>query len=521
MNIWKILCALLAFSIPAAAQVTPLTDRQIAAGAAHAVVAVVEEATVRWNEQRTLLFTDYSLRVEDRLKGDAPDRITLSIPGGTLDGQTHGTSVSTHLETGARYLLFLNDLERRLLVPVTGGWQGVFRLGPRGPQIIRSARELIRRVEADPRLEDTEWMQEVETSGLPAKAYDRTPRQAPVAVVPALSATTAAKAPKLRYTVEHPAAPPLVFDPLPADSPFSPADQEMLAYWNLYLKKPLFLVAKDPSSGWGYNNGVSEIAGFPSSQTMIDEFGVGWFGATYGAVLYVYGPDGRTIEIDVALNPARTWILDDTKPTTIGLFSGSGTKYNFKPVVLSLLGTGWGYQGPLDESIDSVVDFPDEFTFATLLAVDAVAVRETFGGKPIRDGLVSPYSIFVSEDGLLNWSYAYPDVETAPAGSTIRFSAPIKIENPGTVKLARSTVEVYLIPRHGSLDGAILLKRIAVAGSLRSGETRKVDLGSATVPASTPAGTYYFAYVLRDPKDAYQANNRAWGLDDVRLTVTR
>jgi len=395
----------------------------------------------------------------------------------------------------------------------------VFRLAARGPPVVQSARELVRRVAADPRAEDTEWMRDVETLGLPAKVYDPTPRQAPPGVVPILSEAAAAGAPKLRYSVEHPAAAPLVFDPLPTDSPFSPADQEMLAYWNLYLKKPLFRVAKDPSPGWGYNNGVSEMAGFPSSQTMVEEFGSGWFGDIFSAVLYVYGPDGRTIEADIALNPNRAWILDDREPAMVDVFSS--TKYNFKPIVLHHLGTAWGYQGPAEQTIDSVMGFPDLFKFATLLAVDAVAVRATFGGKKIRDGLVSPYSIFLSEDGLLTWSYAYPDVETAPAGSTIRFSAPIKIENPGTLKLARSTVEVYLTPRHGSLDGAILLKRIAVAGSLRSGEIRKVDLGSATVPSSTPAGTYYFAYVLRDPKDAYQANNRAWGLSEVQLRVTR
>ena len=506
---------LLSLAVPAVAHVTPLTDRQIAAGAAHAVVAVVEGARVRWNEQRTLLFTDYALRVEERLKGDAPERITLSIPGGSLDGRTHGTCVSTHLETGSRYLLFLNGLEQPLLVPVTGGSQGVFRLGDRAAQTVGSARELLRSVEADPRPEDTAWMEETETPGLPAKVYSRAPRRA----------VAAASGPKLRWFVEHPAAAPLVFDPLPSDSPFSPSDREMLAYWNLYLKKPLFLVAKDPSPEWGYNNGVSEMAGFPSSQTMEDEFGIGWFGDTYSATLFVWGPDGRMIEADIALNPAHAWIDDATLPDIVDPFQAK--KYNFKPVVLQHLGYGWGYKGifpdgypddPAERIVDSVMETP--IKYATLLAVDAAAVRATFGGRKIRDGLVSPYSVEVPEGGLLAWPFALPDVERAPAGSTIRFTAPIKIENPGTVKLSRLSLDVYLLPRHGSLDGAILLKRIAVPGTLKSGETRKVDLGSARLPASTPAGTYWFAYILRDPRDAYQANNRAWAHPEVQLTVT-
>src|SRR4029077_96588 len=132
--------ALASLSIPAHAHVTPLTERQVAAGSPHVVVAVVEEARSRWNESRTLIVTDYSLRVEDRLRGDAPERITLTIPGGTVDGETHDTCVSTPLATGARYLLFLQDLDRPSLVPITGGWQGAFRERPEEKSFDRRVR---------------------------------------------------------------------------------------------------------------------------------------------------------------------------------------------------------------------------------------------------------------------------------------------------------------------------------------------------------------------------------------------
>ena len=39
------------------------------------------------------------------------------------------------------------------------------------------------------------------------------------------------------------------------------------------------------------------------------------------------------------------------------------------------------------------------------------------------------------------------------------------------------------------------------------------------VPRGTPAGDYYLAYFLRDPKDAYQDNNAAWGQDGSTVTV--
>jgi len=47
-----------------------------------------------------------------------------------------------------------------------------------------------------------------------------------------------------------------------------------------------------------------------------------------------------------------------------------------------------------------------------------------------------------------------------------------------------------------------------------------VKLKGLKVPRGTPTGTYYLGYFLRDPKDAYQDNNAAWGLDGFTVTVT-
>src|ERR1700704_5444310 len=112
---------------PVGAHMRPLADRQLAAGSTDVVVAVVESSHSRWNAGGTLIVTDYALRIEDRLKGGAPERLTLTIPGGTVGGETHGTCISTPLAAGARYVLFLDRPEGTGVSPVTGGWQGVFR----------------------------------------------------------------------------------------------------------------------------------------------------------------------------------------------------------------------------------------------------------------------------------------------------------------------------------------------------------------------------------------------------------
>src|SRR5688500_6351512 len=115
----------LSFLSPASATVAPLSAPELAAASPHVVVAVVEDAGSRWD--RSLIVTDYSLRIVARLRGGTRERVTVSIPGGTVGGETHETIVSFPLEIGARYLLFLGDLERPTLTPVTGAWQGAFR----------------------------------------------------------------------------------------------------------------------------------------------------------------------------------------------------------------------------------------------------------------------------------------------------------------------------------------------------------------------------------------------------------
>lgn len=520
-------------ALPASAHDMPLTDRQIAAGSPHVVVAVVESAEARWNPQHTLIFTDYSLRVEDRLRGEAPARITLSIPGGTLDGKTYGTCISTHFDVGGRYLLFLQDLETPVLVPVTGGWQGAFResSGSKGTaefsRLVQGVRELVARVEADPEAADTAWMNTPEDPGLPAKRYNPNPKAAPAA------SPRKAGAPKEGPTffVEFPAVAPMVFEPLPPGSPFSPADREMLAYWNLYVHGGLFRVSAEPATDWGYGNGVSELAGFPTSEKMRRELGVGWHSSSVSAAVYLYDWEiGRTIEADIAMNPGRGWTLDEA--ATTGASFGSN-QFLFQGILLMDLAQAWGFRSiyPRDGFAGDQTEYSwdsvtrnwakgRELTFATLYAADAAAARATYGKRPIRDGLISPYSAPPSQFGP-NYTFLDTSVDSVRAGESFDFTRTIKIENPGTKKLAKPRIEVYLVPRRYSMEGAILLKSFKIADTLRSGDVREVELGSAAVPADTPPGTYYFAFILRDPKDEYQANNRAWAHPWVSLRVSR
>ena len=528
---WKTPAALLLLglallSVPAFAHMAPLTDRELAAGSPDVVVGVVEAVRVRWNETHSLLVTDYELRIEDRLRGNAPEQVTLTIPGGTLGGETHSTCLSTPLAAGARYLLFLQELDRPSLVPVTGGWQGLFRevSGPHGkrlaahgpgetplrlangdavefPQLVRAVRDLLARDEA-----------EVES----ATAADSGPET--MAFQPADGGETAAPSP---FAVSNPPAEPLVFETLPPDSPFYGADQEQIEYWNLYVHD-LFQVSENPTPGWGDRNGASEIA-FPTDEEMRRQTGGGW---SRGAISMTstFARQGHIYEADILLNPALEWTLDEDAAT-----SGDPEVFSFRGEILQHLGYAWGFSsvslgGILSGAIvsrDSVVNLkPRELEAAFLFAEDARNARAYFPVKRIRDGLISSYSVAPAPIVPFYIPVTTSATATRPGGS-FDIRNLVTIENPGTEPLINPDLEVYLVPQRFSLDRAILVKRLRVRSTVPSGEALKAGLGRVTVPRNARPGTYYLAFVLRDPRDANQANNRTWGTERVTLTVRR
>ncbi|HSS51014.1 MAG TPA: hypothetical protein VLX28_18900 [Thermoanaerobaculia bacterium] len=520
-------------SRPGSAHTLPLTDRQLAAVSTDVVVAVVESSRSRWNAGGTLIVTDYALRIEDRLKGGAPERLTLTIPGGTVGGETHGTCVSTPLAEGARYVLFLDRPEGSGVSPVTGGWQGVFReiAGADGKRrvgrgrsraivvspgtgepvelddFIRSVRRL---VHSTPALSEA-----AEASGSLAPIW---PVREPLAAAKAELVGIADQEPGAKAFVRNAPIPPLAFSTFLPGTPFEGVDQQEMEKWNRYAAD-LFQVSP-AAVPWSFGNGVSEIVGFPSEAELQLVLGRGWGRGATSLVAWRIQND-HIVEADIAFNPAQSWSLDDAET------SQQGGPLPFRDHLLAELASAWGDEGPFDPfdfpnfpvvSRDSVKNFrPQAFEQAVLLAEDAEAVRSTYPGTAVRDGLISSYIVVPSS---LTPFY----VEVRPSVATVRrgghfLLTSVKIENPGTVTLVNPVVEVYLVPQRLSLDGAILLKRSTFRLSLASGAAQNLSPGTITVPSKTPPGTYYFAFILRDPKDAYQDNNTAWSF--ARLTVTK
>jgi len=314
---------------------------------------------------------------------------------------------------------------------------------------------------------------------------------------------------------------PIVVNPLPADSPFSPWDQYEMSYWNRYGGE-IYRVADPPSPSWSFGNGVFDMAGFPDSLTLVREFGFDWSEAGQGVLAFTSRrrKDGVTIEADVAFNPNKPWTVDDADALR------AGRPYAFKEVALHELGHVWGLDHPWETQEvwwDSVMNYKSKrFYVGELFADDTSAVRDAHPpGVPLRDGLVNGYvTAYTGIFQFVEYFPAHPSVVQVKAGGTFNMVGPIKIENVGTVALANPALEVYLAPTMLSFEGAVLVKRAKVKGKVPSGATQRVNLGSLRVPRGTPPGTYFLAFFLRDPKDAYQGNNGAWSSEGITLEVT-
>jgi hypothetical protein len=476
------LLVILALVVPCrlAGHSVPLSDAQQMETSRHILVAVVEKASPRWSGR--LIVTDYALRVEDQLRGAAPDRLEITLPGGTIGAETHGTCLALPLEVGARYLLFLGDLDRPGLSPLVGGWPGAVREGAGFEAAVSAVRNL---VSGGPG--DLQALDSAVQDGL---------RQA-----------------REEFNLGDLAVPPIVFAPLPESSPFSPHDQEQMAYWNVY-QPDLFRVGA-PAVTWSFGNGVSEIAGFPDDAKMQAEFGQPWIGSTYSFTAYrITG--GHIVEVDVALNPAQRWTLDEAAAT-----HPSGP-FSFRQAILADLGIAWGMRpsfslSPKDRESVVTPNLP-QYRFPRLFSDDTAAVRAAFGEAPIRDGLISAYSLvpFPLSPRRIP---AVPSPAAVRRGGRFKVIGPIKLENTGTESLANPVVEVYLAPERFSLEGALLVKRLRVRATIARGGLRNVEVGRVTVPAALPPGLYFLAYRLRVTGDEYRDNDVAWSDFNVTLTV--
>lgn len=313
------------------------------------------------------------------------------------------------------------------------------------------------------------------------------------------------------FVIRNPAIPPIAVNPVP--SSFSPAGREMAAYWNVYA--PGLFQVQSPSASWSFGNDVSDIAGLVDDAKLQAELGESWFPGALSWVFYRLR-DGHIVETDIALNPAQSWTLDEDQATRLG------GPQSFRRAVLAGLGIAWGLAPSFslgNRDRESVLGLGlQPYKLATLFSDDTGAVRAAFGGARLRDGLISAYSLQPAPGRPIQIPLALSP-GSVPAGGQVQVVNRVKIENTGTQDLAKCVVEVYLVPRRFSMQGAVLLKRIRVPGTIAPRALRNVAVGKVQVPGSTAPGSYFLAFRLRAPGDQVAPNDFAWSDADVALTV--
>jgi hypothetical protein len=104
------LFALLLLAVTPAAratQVRHLDTRALVRESSDIVIGQIEGATARWNENRSAIVTEVTVRISQTLKGAASERITLRQMGGEVDGMRYSIPGSPSFTPGEEALLFV------------------------------------------------------------------------------------------------------------------------------------------------------------------------------------------------------------------------------------------------------------------------------------------------------------------------------------------------------------------------------------------------------------------------------
>ena len=112
-----------------ATTVIPLSVEQLTTAADEVVEARAVRSWSSWTPQRTIIYTYTQFSVTSRLKGAAPDSITVKQMGGAADGYVQTIAGIRYFQDGEDALLFLRRSAANDGTPVIVGlMQGNFRV---------------------------------------------------------------------------------------------------------------------------------------------------------------------------------------------------------------------------------------------------------------------------------------------------------------------------------------------------------------------------------------------------------
>ena len=129
MTIFIALCFLLPPNLIGTAQamILKMSLQELTADADSIITGQVIETTSQWNAEHTRIYTTVVVSVEDSMKGLAEQKnITITVPGGEVDGIREWVSDTPVFNSGDRTAVFLRHYPDKDIFNVVGGFQGRF-----------------------------------------------------------------------------------------------------------------------------------------------------------------------------------------------------------------------------------------------------------------------------------------------------------------------------------------------------------------------------------------------------------
>lgn len=160
------LCAVLLViaALPTAASTFLALDQEELLASSNAVVqGTVLDTRSSWNEDRTIIFTEARIEVQDLLAGSAPAVVTVRTPGGEVGNYRVEAAGFPTFSAGEQVLVFLsNDGDA---FRVAGHLQGQFRIRStaKGMMAVPSVEEGVRLLTKDGRMAPAPQPMQLET----------------------------------------------------------------------------------------------------------------------------------------------------------------------------------------------------------------------------------------------------------------------------------------------------------------------------------------------------------------------
>jgi hypothetical protein len=197
----------------------------------------------------------------------------------------------------------------------------------------------------------------------------------------------------------------------------------------------VFHVFDTPKETWAHGDGVFDLAGWPDSNTMKQQFGSTWedLGNPWAETFRRW--NGNTIiEADIALNPAQTWTLDDE-----AVYDGSGFR-SFRRTMTHELGHMMGFGHEFN--FLSVMNYPpDNYRpFPVPFMDDAEGIRQRYPAQKVETTDLGIYLFYSA--GSMNWLQA--DFPSSVVAGSLFTVTNYQLENVGTRAVGTPTVEWYL-----------------------------------------------------------------------------